>query len=533
MAKRRHVRPRVANAHPLRYLCRAMARFAAIDVGSNAMRARIVELDRVRGAASAGAFRELASQRAPLRLGRDVFRLGALSPRAIAATCDALRRVRDAMDDARVEVYRAVATSAVREAKNGAVLVERAEREAGVRLEIIEGVEEARLVALAVERRLELAERSALLVDVGGGSTEVTLVQRGHTRWSQSLQVGTVRLLEAFGSEGGAWTPKQLAMLDRQIDRALVEAPRELSSGNVDLLVGTGGNVDSLAVLCPAPTPDGTGVDVGRMRALLVTIAPLTAEARAERYALRPDRADVIVPAAAILLRLAERLRIGTIAAPGVGLKEGILEEIAARHFSRWDTGAEEQLVLEAALRLGRRYRFDEPHGLLVANAAATLFDALTSKHGLARRDRLLLHTGALLHDVGDFVRYEGHHKHGQYLIEHGDLMGLTPVERRVVACLARYHRKGPPDPAHEGYGALGRDDRQRVRVLTALLRIADALDREHRGKVKAVRPVVERGKLVVRVDAETSIDLEEWTLAHKAGLFREVFGMDVVVVAN
>src|SRR4051794_37922413 len=159
-----------------------MARFAAIDVGSNALRLRIIEAERPRDgqpAPTSAAWKELASQRAPVRLGREVFLAGTLTPTEIAGASEALKRFRTAIDEAKVDRYRAVATSAVREAKNGQVLVERAEREAGILLEVIEGVEEARLVQLAVQRRMSLGERRALLIDIGGGSTELTLVDHG------------------------------------------------------------------------------------------------------------------------------------------------------------------------------------------------------------------------------------------------------------------------------------------------------------------------------------------------------------------
>ena len=511
-----------------------MPRFAAIDVGTNAMRLRVVEADRpVDGAPppGAGAWREVTSLRAPVRLGRDVFLGGQLTAPAIAAATDALRRFREAMDAAGVDVYRAVATSAVREAKNGSVLVDRAEREAGVHLEVIEGIEEARLVQLAVTRNLALDDRRALLVDIGGGSTELTLVQRGRARYATSLPMGTVRLLEAFVDAPGAKTEARTALVLEYVDRVLAEALPGLPIGSFETLVGTGGNIDTLAQLCPTPTPDGTAIDVGRMRVLLGEMWRLSPAERAARWGLRADRADVIVPAAAVLLRIAETFRVGAIVAPGVGLKEGILEELTSKHFARWDWEVEERAVEDACLRLGRRYQFDEAHGRHVATLATRMFDDLAGRHGLGRRDRLLLHAGSLLHDIGDFVRYEGHHRHGLYLIEHSDIMGLTREERSVVANLARYHRKGPPDPSHPNFRELGREDRARVRVLAGILRVADALDREHRQKVRDVAATIDKAKLRLKITADDAIELEEWTADRKADLLRDVLGMDVQLV--
>jgi len=253
------------------------------------------------------------------------------------------------------------------------------------------------------------------------------------------------------------------------------------------------------------------------------------ADRRAE-FNLRPDRADTIIPAAALLLRLAEVFKMGAIVAPGVGLKEGILVELADKHFQVWDTAQEAQAVLQACERLGHRYRFDEAHGQLVSKLAGQLFDDVREVHGLKERDRLLLRAAALLHDIGDFVRYDGHHKHSFYLIQNSDIIGLTPDERAIVANIARYHRKSPPDPSHPNFRDLDKDARGKVRSLAAILRIADALDREHLGKVKSVRARVDshKGKLLLVVEGDEDRELEEWTVRAKSELLRDVFDLDV-----
>ena len=201
----------------------------------------------------------------------------------------------------------------------------------------------------------------------------------------------------------------------------------------IDLVIGTGGNLETLCDLCPMPGGAGgvpRAVDVGAMRALLGELSRMNDEERRVRYGLRPDRADTIVPAASIFLRAAEVFKVAAIAAPGTGLKEGILEEISAKYFHVWDEVQEVEGVLAACRRLGRRYQFDEAHGDLVARMAGKLFDELAPLHGLGARDRLLLQAAGLLHDVGDFVRYDGHHKHSYYLVLHGDIMGLSRDER-------------------------------------------------------------------------------------------------------
>jgi exopolyphosphatase/guanosine-5'-triphosphate,3'-diphosphate pyrophosphatase len=520
-----------------------MARLAAIDIGSNALRLRIVDVDPPTMGPDGPrftAFRDVFVDRAPVRLGHDVFTRGFIEQGVIGAACEALRRFRAAMDGAKVDRYRAVATSAAREAQNGDLFVERAEREAGIHVDVIEGMEEARLVQCAVAERLDLRGRTALLVDIGGGSTELTLLPGGDSRsspsFTRSLPVGTVRLVEAFLEGRGPVDGEHRSLLEEYVDRVFAEAVpeiRELTDGAVDLVIGTGGNIETLADLCPVPGAfsEGRAIEVSAMETLLGELCAKSVDERAGKYSLRPDRADTIVPAATILARIARAFQRTSVAAPGVGLKEGVLVDLARVHFVPEDFPAEAAALNDACLRLGRRYHFDEAHGAVVARFAVRLFDDLAVRHRLGPRDRILLHAAALLHDIGDFVRYEGHHKHSYYLIANSDLMGLTPVERAIVANVARYHRKSTPQLDHDNFRALAREDRAKVKAMAAILRIADAFDREHRGKIGEVAGRIDGEALVLEVTGAPDRQLEEWTVRAKAGLLKEAFGLDVRLV--
>jgi exopolyphosphatase/guanosine-5'-triphosphate,3'-diphosphate pyrophosphatase len=517
-----------------------MPRFAAIDVGSNALRLRIVEASAPSQVPAAKdqlpllpdreplePWRDLATLRAPVRLGAEVFQSGRLAPASIGQACNALREFRAEMDRAKVDAYRAIATSAVREAKNGATLVERARREAKIELETIEGIEEARLIQLAVTRRIPVGDQRALLVDVGGGSTELTLVEQGKTAFVMSLPLGTVRMLEAYLKGAKTVDRRRERLLEEAIDRALGEALPKL--GKVDVLVGTGGNVDTLFELCPAK---GRAIDVAAVRTLFKKMCAMSNAERRDTWTLRPDRADTLVPATAIFLRIARKLEQSTILAPGVGLAAGILEELVDKFFHVWDSAGEAERVLEACTRLGRHYHFDEAHARHVTRFATQLFDDLFSVHAFGERDRLLLRAAAVLHDIGDYIHYSGHHKHSYYLIQHADIMGLTPDERAIVANIARYHRKGPPDTTHPNFRDLSKESRGKVRGLAAILRLADALDREHKQKIESVRAAVDRGagKVTLFLRGDDDRELEEWTVGSKATLWRDEYDLDVAI---
>ena len=238
-----------------------------------------------------------------------------------------------------VDAYRAVATSAVRDAANGDVLVERAEREAGIKLDVIEGVEEARLVRVAVTHAVPIGSRKALLIDIGGGSVELTLLAGDSARESVSLPMGTVRLTEAFLDREDPVTPERRALLREYIDRLLHEA-RFLVGLAPDVTIATGGNADAIAQLAPTRTQDGHGIDVAKMRSVNDALCKLSVRERRDTFELRGDRADVIVPAIFVLDQIASVLGETKIATPGVGLKEGIIGELIERAFRVWDEGA-------------------------------------------------------------------------------------------------------------------------------------------------------------------------------------------------
>lgn len=503
-----------------------MPKFASIDVGSNASRLLVVD------ASGPGKWAPVAQLRAPVRLGHSVFLTGRLDPDAVDELVRAMRDFRAAMEQHQVEGYRAVVTASARDAENAEEMLRRV-AEAGVELEAIDGTEEARLVKLAVEQRISLAERRALLCDLGGGSLELSEVHHDEVRFSTSLQIGTVRLLESFLEDGKPVTRAQDKLLTEYLDRMLAPVRESFLRRSYDVVAGTGGNFETLAELCPTPGATLPTIDVRRARTLLARIAKMKAAERRKAFGLRPDRADVIVPALYVLLALADLARTDAIVAPGVGLKEGIVGELVDKHFRVWDYKVDESQAARAAVQLGRRYHFDEPHATQVDRLAVQLFDRLRPLHRLADHDRVLLRVAALVHDIGDFVHFAAHHKHTQYIVEHSDLMGLSPEHRMVVGCVARYHRRAAPSTKHASFRALEPDDRRRVRKLASILRLADALDRGHRSKIHQLELEIGASEVVIRAGGREDLSLEAWTAARKAALFEQTFRRRVRVVVE
>lgn len=497
-------------------------RVGAVDIGSNAIRYLIAE------PVGAGGWREVESRRIPVRLGAGVFtKARAIPERTVDRAVRALGGIRQTFARAGVSAIRAVATSAVRESTNGAAFVERVRSEVGLPLEMISGSEEARLIWVAVRDRVELGRDRWFLVDLGGGSVEISLVNRDGILWSESHHLGAVRLLQALREDGGSGAGAE-EILTGYVRG--IRIPDPIVQGGAQGLIATGGNIEALVELGgEKPGPDGTrGIPVARLRSLLQELSAIPPADRARIFGLRADRADVIVPAAIVYLRIAERVGADRILSPGTGLREGLVVDLLddlgdpVGHEARRDEG-----IRAACLLLGRRFEFDERHADQVCRLALALFDELTAVHGLGERERRILMVGALLHDIGQFVSYRRHHKHSMYLIDNSELPGLPPGDVRIAALLGRYHRRSEPKPHHPGYMELEPGEQLRVRQLSALLRIADALDREHESRVRDVQVSVRRSGVLLQVEAPGDLLLESWAVERKgASLFQATFGL-------
>ncbi len=505
--------------HPILGL---VPRFAAIDVGSNASRLMIVQ------AKSHDRVKVFRTSRAPVRLGHSVFQTGELDDETVNYSVETLRAFAGMMEDANVDGYRAVVTASVRGARNGGDLIERARREAGITLDAIDGVEEARLVALAMQSRMNFVGRS-LLLDLGGGSLELTELNEERIAHSVSLPIGTVRLLEAYLERGAAVSEEGEHLVVEHIERVLAPHRRRVARPGWSQLVGSGGNLEAIARFCPAKAGRNAAIDVPAAVELQKELAAIPPAERMARYEMKPDRADVIVPALYVVTMLAEMAGVDRITVPGVGLKEGIVDEQVQRHYRLWDVALERDKLLTAAVGLGRRYHFDERHGTQVAGFAMDLFDATRDVHGLGDEEGTLLMMAALLHDVGDFVAPGSHHKHSQYIIDNSEIMGVSREDRHLVALIARYHRRSHPDVRHSDFKALGERQQEIVRKLAGVLRIADALDRSHVSKVEGFDVQVKREKVALTVHARDDISLELWTVERKADLFEEALGRKLI----
>jgi exopolyphosphatase / guanosine-5'-triphosphate,3'-diphosphate pyrophosphatase len=504
----------IADAHPLR--------IAAIDIGSNAIRLLAVEFSK------GGLAQQLEQIRLPIRLGHDVFLTGRLAPEVIDAAINGLKDFRTRIDAHGIALYRATATSAVRDSRNGSELVRRAREEAGIEIDVISGAEEARLVHIAVRNRVKLGRQRWLIADLGGGSVEVSVVDDHGIFKTESHEMGSVRLLEELAVAGD-----DPGRFRRRLEEytATLRNSRVLHAA-VAGFVATGGNIEALARLADAK-PDRNGVATLRvddLRKITERLAILSYQERVEQLNLREDRADVILPAAMVYERVAVLAGVDTILVPNVGLKDGIVYDLLEQQtFGGKQRTARERSAYSGAIALGRRFHFDEAHARHVARLAASIFDQTKELHNLKRDDRRLLVAAAILHDIGTLIGYKRHHKHSLYLISESELPGMTAIETLMVANIARYHRKNTPAPHHESFMRLDEKDRDRVLKLSAILRLADSLDREHLQRVDTIRADLKGKVLELTITGRGDLLLERWALQRKAQFFQKTFDVAVL----
>jgi len=497
-----------------------MPTLAAIDVGSNAIRLTV---------GTAGGDRQLTvleDIREPVRLGQDVFSRGVIAEDTIDRAVGAFRRFDETIRRHGAIWTRAVATSATREAQNKEIFIDRVAQASGIDLATIGPEEEARLIHIAVSAKINLKDKLAMLVDIGGGSTEVTLATSESIVSTESFKMGSVRLLQLL--EGGHPHEHHFTQLVQEyVDATQRRIRREIGERDIDLCVGTGGNIETLGDLRREVLSKerSSPLNASELSSLIKTLCSMTYPERVQRLGLRPDRADVIVPAAIIIQNIMKQAGVDELHIPKVGLKDGILLDMVQELFGDKRRLNRDQ-VLGSAMQLGEKYSFDEQHATTVARLAVALFDQTRGLHHLGLEQRLLLEVAALLHDIGTFVNVAGHHKHTQYLLLASPLIGLTQDQSAIIANVARYHRKSMPKPQHEPYRILSTKDRVVVAKLAAILRLADAMDNEHASKVREVEAEWNKPDFTVRLRGEGDLLLEKWALLKKAPMFEEVFSV-------
>ncbi len=517
---------------------------AAIDIGTNSIHMVVVEID-----PTLPAFHIIAKEKDTVRLGDREPKTGNLTPEAIERSLAALKRCKDLADSLNARQIIAVATSATREAKNGLTFLQRIETELGIEVNLISGQEEARRIYLGVLSGMEFGDHPHIIIDIGGGSTELILADDKEVRFLSSTKVGAVRLAQEFvHSDPISETEFNYlrAYIRGMLERSSDEIWQKLQLNESPRLVGTSGTIETLAVVHAiekqgiAPNPIN-GYEVSRkdLEAITDRLAKMTYEERFNIPGISDKRAEIILPGALILLETMKMLQLDSITICERALREGIIVDWMLTHGLISDRlKYQNEVRSRNVIKIARKYQVDLDHSQRVANFALSIFDQIQpGLHDWGQEERELLWSAAILHNCGLYISHSAHHKHSYYLIRNAEFLGFTELDLELIANIARYHRKSKPKKKHESYQKLSHQAQQlMVRQLSAILRLAVALDRRHQGAISEIKCYWDANNRELKLhllpkEIGDDCALELWSLDYKKPVFEEEY--DVRVTAK
>ena len=505
-------------------------RLAAIDIGSNSIRQIVADVF------PDGRIRQIDEMKAAPRLGSGVDRNGIMGEDAIRQALDALNRMTTLARQYNVARIEAVATSAVRDAANGKGFLDLVRRECGLRVRVLQGLDEARLAFRSALAHFDLARTRAVVMDIGGGSLELATSADGLIDRLASFPFGAIRMTEQFlGNRPSRKDVRQL----RKFVRTDIGKALPLKDWRRAQLICSGGTFTNLAGIylyrqghtSAAGRVHATRIPREELEHIIDLLQASPPDERAQVRGLNPGRADIMLGGLIVAAEVMARIEARDLVVSGYGIREGILLESAKVQATPADPGAARERSVRT---FAERCHYEAPHSQHVQRLALQLFDAVGPRLGCTSNDREILSDAALLHDVGYHINYDQHHKHSYHLILHADLLGMSPGEQVIVANVARYHRGSAPRGKHTNYGPLDTESRRRIQLLSAILRVADGFDRGHVGAVAGVKVRwTERALRITALPAPRAkvFRLELWGANRKSGLLSDVTGMPVEII--
>jgi exopolyphosphatase/guanosine-5'-triphosphate,3'-diphosphate pyrophosphatase len=512
-------------------------RVAAIDVGSNSLHMVIAQAD------PDGAITTLWRMKEMVGLGRISFPSRRLTAEAMDRAMATLKRFQEAAQRRQCEKILAVATSAVREAENGGDFLERVRQELGLNMRVVSARDEAKLIYLGVRHAVELKATPTFMIDIGGGSVEFIVADKTRALMLESRKLGATRMTAKY-IKSDPPSPADLKSLQTHYDRELNPLCEQINALKPVEALGTSGTMENLAAMCNAlfggnSRHNGASHHAGvlerdQLQKLVGKLLESTSIDRSTYKGLDDQRKDQVIAGAILVNELFKRLNLERITVCKSALREGMLVDYLSRHLPELSIRRDvPDPRRRSVLDLARRCDWNQVHSEQVARICLDLFDQLKPMHGLGKKARELIEYAALLHDIGWHIGRSDHHKHSKYLILHGDLKGFSREEIKIMASIARFHRKETPRPGQKSLTALSGRGRQIVRVGAALMRISDGLDRSHCSVVSSLSCSIHKTRVDIKIKARGDAELEIWGARQKKDYFEELFGHAVEFVES
>jgi exopolyphosphatase/guanosine-5'-triphosphate,3'-diphosphate pyrophosphatase len=503
---------------------------AVLEIGSTGIRLLVAEI------LSGGLWQAVDRAGKPVALGRDVFTSGEVSRESLLECLSVLQNYRELLrgwgiadDDVHL-----IATSALRAARNRDVFVDRVRQETGFQLSIVEGTEENRLMYLAVRFALKqdlplFWRANSMILEIGGGSTEIMLLRRGQMVAAHSIKLGTI-LIDQQTRRGPGSGRFQERYLNENIRNTAVFLSAEMDLAHVRTFVVAGSDARLVADLAGSGLNENCRIiDRKSFITFAEQIRDYNLEDCVQKLNIPYAVAEGLIPGILIYKAFLEQTDAAQVVVPLVSIREGLLIDLVLGVDSELQEDFFSQIIA-SAVNLGRKYHYDEAHGRHVADLCLILFDALVREHGMNRRERMMLETAAILHDIGMYIKGSGHHRHGQYIVANSEVFGLHGDELDIIANVIRYHRGDLPSQGDIEYITLQREERILVLKMAALLRVADALDRGHTQRIKKITLERKAETMVIHAEGVYDLSLEHIGIEQKAGLFQDVFGYKVIL---
>ncbi len=503
---------------------------AAIDIGTNSFHLIVVKVKKD------GNFEIIDREREVIRLGEgNVGDIKFINPNAAKRAIAALERFKKIAESHNAKI-RAVATSAVREALNKNEFIKQVYEQTGIEIEVVSGYEEARLIYLGVLKAVPVYDKQVLCIDIGGGSTEFAIGKEGNLKYATSIKLGAVRLSQRFFPDYIV-TKERVKSCKKWVEGELYKITREIKSIGCELYIGSSGTIMSTGLMIyskknrkstqPKILNNFTFTYKEFTEVKKNILNAPTPEDRMKIKGLDAKRADIIPAGIIILDTIFEKLKIKELTISGYALREGIIIDTLQKEERRTGKPKLCDIRFDSVKNLSEACNYDRKHCRHVAKLALSIYDQLSEELGLKNECREYLEAAAILHDIGYHISHSQHHRHSQYIILHSELLGFNETEIRIIANVARYHRKSHPKETHKEFSVLNKKNKNVVRKLAAILRLADSFDRTHSQLIADVKVNVNKEKIVFSpvIKNNATIDLEKWSFNRRKPLFEETFG--------
>lgn len=508
-------------------------RIAAIDLGTNSFHAVIVDVF------PDGSFQTVDKLKEMVLLAEKGFGKN-LSPAAMDRAIEALKKIETLSSHQKVEQVLAYATSAIREAENGGELIQRAIDEVGIKINAIPGRMEAELIGLAVRHGIQLPEKPALMVDVGGGSVEFIIGDKNQFYFLTSKKIGVARMTASF-VDSDPISAKEIKRLEKFYEEQLRDVAQAFATHRAGIMIGSSGTMENIGLMIAKREGKLQNLSVNELEftskqffSLYDELIGMSRKERSKLSELDDKRIDLIAPGLVLVRFLLKKFSINKVKISSQALREGIILRYIDKEMEDLKGLATyDEPRLRSVMELVNKYEWHEDHSAHVAKLAMILFDEFRERLDLTDVDRELLKYSAFMHDIGYFISNRKHHKHALYIIRHSELLGFKEVEVEIMANISRYHRRSTPKMRHNYFKKLPKPIRERIKKLASILRVADGLDRSHYQNVRDIRVEKSSRKTELLIITETDPQLEIWGAMRKRSLLEEVLSSDVEVVID